>query len=718
MSKNLTRNQSIQQARRIINENKYSLDSWAILIQDAQEKKIAQAREFYELLITQFPTCGKFWKIYVESETRGRNYENVEKIFQQCLTKVLNIDLWKCYLNYVRDTKNILPTFREKMIQAYDFALEKIGMDIYSYTIWNDYVNFLRSLQIDENQIIAAVRKIYHKGIATPMIGVEVFWKDYCKYEMTVNPKAGKSIIESRTRDFYNTKRVAKELETLTRSIDRNSLCIPPISLQSTDVIKQISAWRKLIAWERSNPLKTEDTLLIIRRVIFTYEQCLLCFGYHTDIWYEACAYLEKASRIYSNRGDVNLTKRFRDETSNLYQHAIQTYMSSNILIHFAYADFEESCFNIDKARAIYNRLLDINVANLKDPTLAYIQAMHFERRTDGIKAARTMFKRAREDLRTNHQIYVASALMEYYCTKDKNIAFNIFNLGLKKYSQNVDYILAYIDFMTHLNEDHNARILFERVLSIDNLISKQCQLPIWREFVKFESQIGDIESIKKVKKRQLNMYPDLNQLEGRETLLLIDRYKILDLLPCSTAELKLLEYNNDNLSINSSASLNSQAILEPTASNRRALLPRPDIKHLMPFQPTKDPLPGSHPTPGGVFPLPETALFLVKALPSLRNFEGPFVIIDKLMRYIARAVIPDSFEPVRITIQGELIRNLGTMNNKNSRKADSDDEEEQSGFKRTGRTAMNIYQQRQQKRIKLDSNGSNTDLSIPPVLN
>ncbi len=32
----LTRNEKIQQARRILNENKYSFDAWAILIQDAQ----------------------------------------------------------------------------------------------------------------------------------------------------------------------------------------------------------------------------------------------------------------------------------------------------------------------------------------------------------------------------------------------------------------------------------------------------------------------------------------------------------------------------------------------------------------------------------------------------------------------------------------------------------------------------------------------------------
>ena len=35
---------------------------------------------------------------------------------------------------------------REKMAQAYDFALEKIGMDVYAFTIWNDYIAFLKSV--------------------------------------------------------------------------------------------------------------------------------------------------------------------------------------------------------------------------------------------------------------------------------------------------------------------------------------------------------------------------------------------------------------------------------------------------------------------------------------------------------------------------------------------------------------------------------------------
>ncbi len=32
------------------------------------------------------------------------------------------------------------------MAQAYDFALEKIGLDVASYSVWHDYVNFLKSV--------------------------------------------------------------------------------------------------------------------------------------------------------------------------------------------------------------------------------------------------------------------------------------------------------------------------------------------------------------------------------------------------------------------------------------------------------------------------------------------------------------------------------------------------------------------------------------------
>lgn len=78
------------------------------------------------------------------------------------------------------------------MAQAYDFALDKIGMDIHSYPIWNDYVNFLKSVEAigsyAENQKISAVRKVYQRGVINPMTGMETFWKDYIAFEQVCRP--------------------------------------------------------------------------------------------------------------------------------------------------------------------------------------------------------------------------------------------------------------------------------------------------------------------------------------------------------------------------------------------------------------------------------------------------------------------------------------------------------------------------------------------------
>ena len=49
---------------------------------------------------------------------------------------------------------------------------------------------------------------------------------------------------------------------------------------------------------------------------------------------------------------------------------------------------------------------------------------MRFARRAEGIKTARTVFKMAREDTRTTYHLYVAAALMEYYCSKVTHLQF------------------------------------------------------------------------------------------------------------------------------------------------------------------------------------------------------------------------------------------------------------------------------------------------------
>lgn len=145
----------------------------------------------------------------------------------------------------------------------------------------------------------------------------------------------------------------------------------------------------------------------------------------------------------------MNAAKVFADEASVILDRAISGVLSRNALLYFAYADFEEGRMKYDKVHQMYNKFLSIDDI---DPSLAYIQYMKFARRAEGIKSARAIFKKAREDVRSRYHVFVAASLMEYYCSKDKDIAFRIFELGLKKFGGSPEYVMCYIDYLSHLN--------------------------------------------------------------------------------------------------------------------------------------------------------------------------------------------------------------------------------------------------------------------------
>lgn len=145
------------------------------------------------------------------------------------------------------DAKNVfLISPREKLAQAYDFALEKIGLDLHSYSIWTDYIQFLKSVDAvgsyAENQKITAVRKVYQKAVLTPIIGIETLWKEYIAFEHNINPIISEKMSLERSRDYMNARRVAKELEIATKGLNRNLPAVPPTL--NKEELKQVSSWK------------------------------------------------------------------------------------------------------------------------------------------------------------------------------------------------------------------------------------------------------------------------------------------------------------------------------------------------------------------------------------------------------------------------------------------------------------------------------------------
>ncbi|XP_038072153.1 cleavage stimulation factor subunit 3-like [Patiria miniata] len=697
--------EKVKKAQKKIEMYKHDTEAWGILLREAQSQPVDKARPLYELLISSFTNSGRYWKMYIEQEIKSKNYEKVEKLFQRCLMKVLNIDLWKCYLSYVKETKGGLASYREKMAQAYDFALDKMGMDIFSYQIWADYVTYLKGAEAKgsyaENQRITAVRRVYQRGVVNPMVNIEVFWKDYCTYENGINPIIAKKMIDDRSRSYMNARRVAKEYEAVTKGLNRNNPAVPPSG--TLDESKQVELWKKYINWEKTNPTRTEDQTLMTKRVMFAYEQCLLCLGHHPDVWYEAALYLENSSKSFAEKGDMNNAKVFSDEAAAIYERAIQTLMKKSMLIYFAYADFEEGRMKYEKVHNIYKRLLAIEDI---DPTLVYIQYMKFTRRAEGIKTARGIFKKAREDARVRYHVFIAASLMEYYCSKDQQVAFKIFELGLKKYGDIPEYILSYTDYLSHLNEDNNTRVLFERVLTAGSLpVEKSGE--IWLRFEDFESSCGDLTSVVKVERRRLALFKE--EFKDRESSLLVDRYRYLDLYPCSSAELKAIGYRDltqrhtvqvlQNPSISKEAGPSTETKEEEGADAKKTEFPTPDLHQMLPFTPRSQAPPGAHPVPGGVFPLPLAAAHVVSRLPPPACFQGPFVKVDSLMKILAECKIPEP-KIENVAINGEMGDNDedggGKRKRTGDKNEDSDDDEETHSA-----PAHDIYRSRQQKRVR-----------------
>ena len=72
-----------------------------------------------------------------------------------------------------------------------------------------------------------------------------------------MNEIIAKKLLEERSRDYQNARRVAKDHEATTQGLKRGAPAIPP---QNTpEERQQIEMWKKYISWEKNNPMRTDD---------------------------------------------------------------------------------------------------------------------------------------------------------------------------------------------------------------------------------------------------------------------------------------------------------------------------------------------------------------------------------------------------------------------------------------------------------------------------
>ncbi|EEB92558.1 hypothetical protein MPER_08912, partial [Moniliophthora perniciosa FA553] len=118
-----------------------------------------------------------------------------------------------------------------------------------------------------------------------------------------------------------------------------------------------------------------------------------------------------------------------------------------------------------DEVHGIYEKLLSVlpNIGLSQDATslrnefgVVYIMYMRFARRAQGLEAARSVFTKARKDvLLTPWPVYEAAAMMEYHMGGGKEVAAKIFQVGMKLFRTDHEYLQRYLEWLISIN-DHN----------------------------------------------------------------------------------------------------------------------------------------------------------------------------------------------------------------------------------------------------------------------
>eukprot|EP00249_Psilotum_nudum_P012645 c23898_g1_i3 orf=376-975(+) len=83
-----------RRARERIAADRYDVEAWTIIGNEAQLRPISEAAALYEGLLSTFPTAARYWKAYVESQMIANNDDATKQIFSRCLLNCLHVDLW------------------------------------------------------------------------------------------------------------------------------------------------------------------------------------------------------------------------------------------------------------------------------------------------------------------------------------------------------------------------------------------------------------------------------------------------------------------------------------------------------------------------------------------------------------------------------------------------------------------------------------------------
>ncbi|KAF8528207.1 Suf-domain-containing protein [Hysterangium stoloniferum] len=530
-------------------QNRHDPPAWNRLIDLAEESgDLATVKDAYESLLQAYPNTVRFFLFLLRHYLHPGLFPNAEALFSRFLRPSPSVPFWKFYLTYVR-RMNKDPSTRQTIIKSYDFALLYIGQDKDSGAIWREYIDFVKAGEThttrDEQHKMDALRRLYQRAVQIPLDILEQLWSEYNAFEIALNKITARKFIQDQSKGYMTAKEVLKQLRSHLTILFPPPASIPHSGRKPFDLPVPTSpyseghriiakSWRSYLHWEEKNPLDIEDKSVLSTRILCAYKKAVVHMRFNPETWYMAYNYVEK---------------NLKAEEAFLFLKSGLEVNPASFVLNFAYAEAQENARNYAEVHTIFTNFIEIlhvelekqaevaSIGNLNGSVIiqqssssswstlttekefakrrtelciAWITYMRFARRAEGLKQARTVFGKARKDKWIGWEVYDAAASLEYHFTKAVDVATRIYETGLNKFKEEAEYALRYLKFLIQINDNNNAKALFERVITT---FTPEKARPLWKTMANYEYNHGDLNTAVELDKRMSEVYPEDNSM-------------------------------------------------------------------------------------------------------------------------------------------------------------------------------------------------------------
>lgn len=452
----------------------------------------------------------------------------MEAIFGRCLPITTDVEICRTYVLYVRRVNDVITggeKARSTVVSAFDFATNKVGTDIDSSDLWNDYLDFFKSWtpssSWEQQQKTDLIRKLYRRCLVIPNSRIEAMWSDYTRWENEVStPNSASKFIADLSTSYMEARSWNTEWHNATKNLIRRKIVpVSPLDDPNDLAQSQLALWFKWIELEKKNGLNLKEYDLQ-KRIEYVYKRAVSILPFVPEAWYRYTQYL-MLGHEEENRGrcidilvdGARLNPRsflLTFQLSELYEKDAAFAKAQEVfdnLIKILTKDHEEIQGKIDavnsnlthkqpikdgsaepnagsdsedeeenkpvfqytesealKILELEGKLEELN----KAVTLVYIKLMALCKRSQGIKEVRSVFKQRKNFKPMGYEFFVGNALIELY-SDNKKTADKVFDLAMKAFNKNGGFLHAYLDYLILTNGIDSLKVFLE--VALKNLV-------------------------------------------------------------------------------------------------------------------------------------------------------------------------------------------------------------------------------------------------------